>query len=383
VADSRIRPSRRLAAVRPVDGPAQIAAVVAYGPDGHVDATVSDVDQLRALRAAYPVVWVDVAGHTDAALLEIVREALDMHPLAVEDVVNLGQRPKLEAYDENLFSVVRELHYDDGVLRSEQLSFFLGDGFVVTFQEEPGDGFGPVRERIRAGRGKLRREGADYLFYALIDALVDSYFPVLEQIGDRIEALEDAVLLDEQPDVVSPIHQARRELLVVRKSLVPLREALGRLVTIEASDGDETGGFVGSETKLYFRDVVDHLHRAIDLVDAYRDLSHSVMEAHLSLMSARLNDVIGFLTVISTTFIPLGFLASLWGMNFDPDASRWNMPELRHAYGYPIALLFMAFVGGAQLWYYHRRGWIRLRRRRATWKRLGEVTERRRAQADS
>ncbi|MCB9507688.1 MAG: magnesium/cobalt transporter CorA [Myxococcales bacterium] len=358
---SRIRSTRRLPSVGAAPSPTPLAKVFAFGPDGFVEEQV-DFHRLDALRATYPVVWADVDGHGDLQLLDALRDSLGLHHLAVEDVVNLGQRPKLEEYDENLFVVLREAQLTDATLVTEQLSIFLADGLVVSFQEAPGDVFDSVRERIRSARGRVRRSGADYLFYALIDAVVDSYFPLLERIGDNIEALEDAVLLEATDDVISPIHVARRELLVLRKCIDPLRDALGRVPTEESA-------FIGEESRVYFRDVVDHLNRAHDLVDTYRDLCHSVMDSHLSVMSARLNDVMGLLTVISTIFIPLGFLVGVWGMNFDPAVSKWNMPELRWEYGYPAAIAVMALVAGAQLWFFRRRGWIRLRRRRAAMKR--------------
>lgn len=318
---------------------------------------MESIEELAEVRTAHAVLWVDIIGHGDEELLNGVRDVLGLHPLAIEDVVNLGQRPKLEEYDENLFCVVRMARDEDGAVNTEQLSLFLADDVVVTFQEREGDCLDAVRERIRSARGRIRERGADYLFYALIDAVVDAFGPLIENVGDRIEELEELVFTEARGarvDPVGPLHAARRDLLVLRKAVVPLRDSLARLLTREFR-------FIHDETLLYIRDCVDHLHRAADGVESYRELSHSVMEAHISVVNHRMNDVIGLLTIVSTIFIPLSFLVGLWGMNFDYDASAWNMPELHMPYAYPVALGFMACVVVGQLWFFRRKGWLRFR----------------------
>lgn len=327
------------------------AHVIAYSAKSFQELDVESLDELATLTAEYEVVWIDVTGHGDAELLRAVRETLGLHELAVEDVVNLGQRPKVEPFDENLFCVVRMLGSDGRGVHSEQLSVFLRAGIVVTFQERSGDCLGALRQRIRDARGRIRTRGADYLFYAVVDAVVDGYFPILANVGDRIEDIEERVLDEALDDPVGPLHSARRDLLILRKSIMPLRDALAPLVTRETP-------FIDADTRIFFRDVVDHLQRGADAVEAYTDLAGSVMDAHLSVVSHRLNDVMALLTIVSTIFIPLSFLVGLWGMNFDHTASNWNMPELHARYGYPIALGVMLSVAAGQLIYFRRRGWL-------------------------
>lgn len=342
----------RLAAAALPTGPAH---VIAYGAEDVFEGDLDDIGDLALLTAKFPVVWVDVTGYGDPALLDGIRDALGLHALAVEDVVHLGQRPKLEEYDRSLFCVARMLEPSTTGVQTDQLSVFLTDGVVVTFQERPGDCLDTVRNRIREARGRIRKHGPDYLFYALLDAVVDSYMPIIEDLGDRIEEVEERVLLESTSDVIAEIHEAKVQLLVLRKAVHPLRDALDRILTAEYAA-------ISPETVLYFRDCVDHLHRLADHVESYRDLTQSVMQAHISVVSHRMNDVIGLLTIVSTVFIPLTFLAGVWGMNFDHAASRLNMPELHWAFGYPAALLVMGVIAAAQLWYFGRRGWLRFGR---------------------
>lgn len=339
------------------DHPDSTAHVIAYSADEFRELDVQSLDELASLTDEYPVVWIDVVGHGDAELLRSLRDTLGLHELAVEDVVNVGQRPKVELFDENLFCVARMLDRDGRGVHSEQLSILLGDGVVVTFQEHVGDCLGALRDRIREGRGRVRSRGADYLFYAVVDAVVDGYFPILVNVGDRIEEVEEQVLDDTLHDPVTPLHRARRDLLVLRKSIGPLRDALEPLVTRETSS-------IASDTRIFLRDVVDHLRRGSDAVEAYSDLAASVMDAHLSVVSHRLNDVMALLTIVSTIFIPLSFLVGLWGMNFDHTVSAWNMPELHARYGYPVALIVMISLAAGQLIYFRRRGWLGARRGR-------------------
>ncbi len=360
---SKFRPHRREGAERRPPGAHELssghvatATVIAFSADAFWEGEVETIEELAAVRERFDVLWVDVVGHGDEEILLGVRDAIGLHPLAVEDVVNLGQRPKVEEYDENLFCVVRMPSRDErDRVQTEQLSLFLAEGVVVTFQERDGDCLDEVRERIRTARGRVRTRGADYLFYTIIDAVVDAYLPLLEALGDAIEDVEEAVLLEKHSDPVSALHAAGRNLLVLRKAVLPLRFGLERLVARDHR-------FIAEDTTLYFRDCIDHLHRAADLIDSYRDLSRSVIDAHISVESHRMNDIMGLLTVVSTIFIPLSFLVGLWGMNFDYDASRWNMPELHLPYAYPVALLFMFAAAAGQLWFFYKKGWLRFRR---------------------
>jgi magnesium transporter len=294
---------------------------------------------------------VDVAGLGSPELVQQVSAVFALHGLAIEDVLHANQRPKLEPYDGYLYLVLRMISYD-GALDTEQLSLFLGKGFVLTFQEDrPGDCFGAVRDKLRGGTSSLRLRGADSLLHALVDSVVDSQFPVLEAIGDRLEDLEQEILQDPETAGASRIQAVKRDLLQIRRIAWPTRDALGALYR------DETP-LVAPETRPYLRDVHDHAVQVMDLVETYREVSSGMMEVYLSSVSNRLNEVMKVLTIIATIFIPLSFIASVYGMNFDTARSRWNMPELEWRYGYPFSLALMALVAGAFLWQFWRRGWL-------------------------
>jgi magnesium transporter len=268
----------------------------------------------------------------------------------LEDVVNTHQRAKLEEYDDHLFVVLRvPLEFAD--FRSEQLTLFLGGDYLLSFQEKPSAILDPVRARLRAGRGRIRNSGPDYLAYAIIDVCLDAYFPVLERCGERVEALEQAVL--EQPDdrVIAGIHAVKRELLAIRRALWPQREMLNGLIRDESP-------LISERTRVYLRDCYDHVIQLIDLVETYREIASSLVDIYLSSVSSRLNEVMKVLTIIATIFIPLGFIASLYGMNFDRAVSPLNMPELGWYFGYPLVLLIMCATVFGLLYYFRRRGWL-------------------------
>jgi magnesium transporter len=237
-------------------------------------------------------------------------------------------------------------------LWTEQFSLFLGKGFVLTFQEgRPGDCFDPVREQIRKGVGRLREAGPDHLAYALLDAVIDAYFPVLEAYGESLEDLEEDLLWDPRRQSVIQIHAIKRDLLTLRRAIWPLRDVIGLLLREEPA-------FILPETHPYLRDCYDHIVQIIDLVETYRELTSSMMDVYLSSVSNRMNEIMKVLTVISTIFIPLSFIAGVYGMNFNPQASPLNMPELNWAWGYPLCLGLMGCVAGALVVYFWRRGWL-------------------------
>jgi magnesium transporter len=322
--------------------------VIAYGPDTLNEVVVTDAEGLRPLLGESPVLWVNVYGVGHGVSLQAIGDLFDIHPLTLEDVSNVHQRAKVEPYGQYLFVIARMPAGEPP--ETEQISMILGPAFVLTFQERPGDHFDPVRERIRAGRARMRGGGASYLAYALIDAVVDSYFPVLDQLAEELEALEEEVLTDPSSDTAGGIHSIRRTLLGLRKVVGP--HAVNALLR---GDSD----LVTSQTELFLRDVYDHTVRITELAEAYRELSSDLMSMYLSAVSNRMNEVMKVLTIIASIFIPLGFIAGLYGMNFDPDVSRWNMPELGWPLGYPFALLLMLIVGGGFLWFVWRKGWLR------------------------
>jgi len=317
-----------------------------------------ELERVEALWEDFAVKWLDVQGLADLDLLRGLGEDFGLHRLALEDVVNVHQRAKVEAFDDHVYIVCR-MPPRPGVAGTEQVSIFLGADYVLTFQERPGDCFDPVRQRLRAGRGRIRTEGADYLAYALIDATIDAYFPVMEELGERMEALEEQVTRAPDAGHVAAIHELRRDLLMLRRALWPMREALSQLVR------DEVPPF-SAQTRVYLRDCHDHVVQLIDMAEILREVASSLMDIHLSSVSMRMNETMKVLTVIATIFIPLGFIAGIYGMNFDPAASSWNMPELGWRYGYPFALGLMLAVAAGLLGWFWRRGWIGSRPRRGS-----------------
>lgn len=331
---------------------APVLSMMAFGADTMAEPDEPSVAGIAALRDEYPVLWVNVSGLADIELISRLGDLFGLNALALEDVINVHQRPKVEEFADHLFVVVRMMLRTgpDAPPDSEQVSLFLGEGYVLTFQERPGDCFDPVRERARHSRGRLRRQGPDYLAYALIDAAIDSYFPVIEIYGDELEALEDAVIAAPERGQAERLHRLRRDLLLVRRSVWPTREMVNALIR------DETR-LVSDQTRTFLRDAYDHTIQLMDLVETYREIASGLLDVYLSGMSARLNEVMKVLTIIATIFMPLSFLAGLWGMNFDR-ASPWNMPELGWAFGYPLALLLMAAIGGLLSWYFWHKGWL-------------------------
>lgn len=329
--------------------------VIAYGPDTFTEADIEDVQELAEYLGRWPVLWVNVDGVGNADTVAALGKTFNLHQLALEDVIHGHQHPKVEEYDDHLFIVACMMEPDLPV-RTEQLSMFLREEAVVTFLEHPGDCLDPVRERIRKGRGRIREMGADYLAYCLLDAVVDFYFPAMDAFSDALERLEAQVLDEPTPEVVSRIHAAKRDLLNIRRSVAPLREAINALIR----DGHDV---ISETTRIHLRDCHDHIYRILELVETYRELLGGLLDIYLSSVSNRMNDVMKVLTVIATIFIPLTFLAGIYGMNFTPEASPWNMPELGWHWGYPCLILLMVIVGVFELAFFWRKGWIGSTRR--------------------
>ena len=326
--------------------------VVAFGPDGVVEREAATVADVEAHYGRQPVTWVNVDGLGSVDLVLALGEKFNLHRLALEDVVNSHQRPKLEEYDDHLFIVTRIPHAGEEGLVTEQVSMFLGKDFVISFQEGvPGDCFEAVRRRIYENRGRIRRSGADYLAYALLDAATDAFFPVLESYGEEIEELEDAVLESADPDAVHRIHAVKRNLLTMRRAIWPQREMLNLMIR-------DDNPFVAEQTKLFLRDCFDHTFQLMDLIETYREIVSDLIDVFLSSMNARLNEVMKTLTIIATIMLPLTVITGIYGMNFDPEASPWNMPELGWRLGYPMALGAMAVIAAGMLIWFRRRGWL-------------------------
>jgi magnesium transporter len=328
-----------------------VLTLTLIAPDKYKTIANAGIADLARHCEHWPTVWLDCSGLANIGLIEEIGRYFGLHPLALEDVVNTGQRPKVDFFEDHAFVALGMI--DDAVLhRYEQISLFFGENFVVTFQERAGDPFDPVRRRIAAPLpNRLRQRGADYLAYALMDAIVDSYFQPVEAASDVIEHIEDDMLKAPQKQQMQALHALRRNTNALKGVLWPLRDALATLIRNDSA-------FVKAETKVFLNDTLDHAIRLIELVETQRDAMTGLIEMHLSLSQARTNDVISLLTIVSAIFIPLTFLVGVWGMNFDSDASPWNMPELHAYYGYPAALLFMAAVAAALFAYFKWKKWL-------------------------
>jgi magnesium transporter len=319
--------------------------VMAYDKDRIVEESIDDPSELQSYLNKWPVVWADVVGLGSEDVLRKVAQVFHIHPLALEDVAHVYQRAKVEPYDENLYIVLRIPDTSKEQL-TEQFSMFLGKNYVVTFQERPGDNFDLVRAGLRHEKS-VTRQGVlpDYLAYRLIDAAVDAYFPQLERIGDVLDKLDEQVTGSAIQQSFADLHAMRRELLLLRRAIWPLRDAMSELRS-------EVTPFVSDTTRLYLRDCYDHAVQLIDLMESYRDIGGDVRDFYLSTISNRMNQVMKTLTVISTIFLPLSFIASVYGMNFE------HMPELNWKYGYPFALTLMAVVATGMLLNFKWRGWL-------------------------
>jgi magnesium transporter len=321
--------------------------LIDYDPDKIDERTLEGVDESFPYADRPPVTWVNIDGLHDAAVAEAVAERFGVHRLALEDVLSPSQRPKVENYDDHYLVILKMLTFEKETesVVSEQLSLIVGDKYLFSFQERYGDVFEPVRERLRQAKGRIRSRGTDYLAYALVDAVVDNYFRVLEAMGDTVEALEETVLTEPAAETLHRIHHLRREMLIVRRAVWPLREVLGQMYRDEMT-------LITAETQLFLRDVYDHSVQVIDTTETLREVLSGAMDLYLSGLSNRMNEVMKVLTIIATIFIPLSFFAGVYGMNFE------FMPELGIRWAYPALLAFMAVVSGGMLWAFRRKGWL-------------------------
>ncbi|NUN13616.1 MAG: magnesium/cobalt transporter CorA [Myxococcales bacterium] len=325
------------------------ANCIAFDESGVFEQEFGNAHEIETIRQGKRNVWVNVDGLGDIELLRSIGDVFQLHPLALEDVVHVHQRPKLETYGDMIFFVARK-PIGTETSETEQIGMFLGANFVVTFQEHPADdALEHVRNRIRKNAPRMLESTPDYLAYAVLDSIVDSYFPVLEVFGERLEELEDEVLTCVTDKTLSKIHLVKRDLLNLRRSVWPQRDALNAVIR-------DPSPFIKEETKVFLRDCYDHTIQIIDLVETYREIASGLIEVYLSTLSNRMNDVMRLLTVVSTIFIPLTFIVGLYGMNFDTTFPL-NMPELKWQYGYPAVLLAMSVVGIGLWTLFRRRGW--------------------------
>jgi magnesium transporter len=337
----------------PDAAPHVVVTAIHYTAEEYTETQVTDLQAYLQQVPRDGVVWFNVDGLGDIHILEILGAHFGLHPLSLEDVLHIPQRAKLEDYEHYQFLVFHmALVGSEAMGETEQVSLFLGPAYVLTFQEQPSsDLFGSVRQRLRQARGKLRQSGADYLAYALLDAAIDGFFPLLEDIGDRLTALEEAVLARPTRETMEGIYSVRRTLIALRRVLWPLRQAVQAF-------GRDDSELVTVSTRLFLRDCYDHVLQVIDVLENYRELIAGLMETYLSSQSNHLNEIMKVLTIISTIFMPLSFIAGVYGMNFKTEVSPWNMPELSWPWGYPLSLLLMAAIAISLLAFFRRKGWL-------------------------
>jgi len=338
--------------LRPAEGesgPSRII-VTSYDVENATITESTDPAVIDRLRGDGRVHWAHVIGLADVGLIEHFGTVFDLHPLALEDVLTLGQRPKTEDYEQNLFCILQHLAYREASLVKTQIGLFFGTDFVVTFQPGVADLLTPVRDRIAKGRARMRQKGACYLAYALIDLVIDAAFPALEALGAQLDAIEEGILDRPDQDDMEKLQDARRELLVLRQVLWPQREVVGHLARQEHD-------LMPDDVRLYFRDCYDHAVQALEVSENFREMASGLLDIYLSSLSHRLNDVMKVLTIISTVFMPLSFLAGVYGMNFDRSRPL-NMPELGWSYGYLGFWVIAIAAVGTMLWLFRRRGWL-------------------------
>ena len=330
----------------PSDEPSRIT-LLDYDEERMTERVLEAAAETFPYRDSASVSWINLDGLHDVESVEAIAGHFGLHPLAVEDIVHTGQRSKAEEYENSLFIVLRMLSYDEGAngVEDEQVSLVLGPGFVLSFQQRAGDVFDGVRERIRSSKGRIRRAKADYLVYSLIDAVVDQYFVVLERLGEQVEALGEEISERATPKKLEEIRRLKREFLLLRKSIWPLREVMSGIQRGESPLFDE-------HTLIYLRDVYDHTIQVIDTVETYRDMMAGLLDVYMTSVSNRMNEVMKVLTIIATIFMPLAFVAGLYGMNFT------NMPELSWRFGYFGALGVMGAIALGMLYYFKRKGWF-------------------------
>ncbi len=343
-----------------VDGVAKKPAIqiIEYSQDHLQESDLTDSTQLDRSQHKHSITWINIDGLGDVETLSTLGRQFGLHPLALEDVLNVGQRPKLEIFSDHLFIIAQMTYQNrEKIICGEQVSIFFGKDYLITIQEEGDyDVFEPVRERIRSGRGMIRKSGADYLAYALIDSVIDHYYPVLEDLGQSIEELEDELIERPSREMVLTLHEHKRSLTQLRRLVWPMRDVVNGLL-------HDSSGIIKSPTKVFLRDCYDHSVQLMDLVESYKEITTGLMELYHSSVSLRTNEVMRVLTVITSIFIPLTFIVGVYGMNFAPQSADgkklpFNMPELYHPYGYIGIISFMAIIAIGQLIIFRKMKWL-------------------------
>ncbi|MEH1921360.1 magnesium/cobalt transporter CorA [Nostoc sp.] len=336
------------------DAPLPIIFLIDYNQTNFTREQIATPEECVPYLERESISWVDVQGLGSQDILQRLGNVFELHPLVLEDVVNVPERPKTEDYEYQLLFIARMVVPKERTcgFYSEQVSLILGKNYLLTVQEEPEhDCFEGVRSRIEKNKGIIRKQGADYLAYALLDAIIDGFFPVLELYGERIEELEEEVIVRPTPQTLQDIYQIRRELLQLRRAIWPQRDAINALIR----DGSD---LINEDVRIYLRDCYDHTVQVMDMVETYRELASGLMDVYLSAVSNKMNEIMKVLTVVSTIFIPLTFVAGIYGMNFNTEKSPYNMPELNWYWGYPLCWAVMLAIALGLLFFFWRRGWL-------------------------
>lgn len=321
--------------------------LINYNEEHLQESMLDGIEEAFPLKDLPTVTWINIDGLHQLDIIEKIGQHFNIHPLVLEDIVNTGQRPKTEEFEDLIFVVLKMLHYDENSekITAEQFSLVLGSNFLITFQEIQGDVFKTVRERIRKPKTRIRKAGCDYLAYALIDAIVDHYFLILEKLGENIETLEEDLLENPSPETLQTLHEMKREMIYLRKQIWPIREIINSLVKSESS-------LIQEQLHVYFRDVYDHTIQIIDTIESYRDILSGMLDIYLSTLSNKMNEVMKVLTIIATIFIPITFIAGVYGMNFK------FMPELEWRWGYFMVWGIVIVVVGIMLGFFKKKQWL-------------------------
>lgn len=322
-------------------------SLISYNAKNFEEKSIESIEESYTKKDKDSINWIDIDGVHQTDLIESVGKHFNIHPLVLADIVNTRHHPKIEDYEDYLFIVLKMIYYDDKTKEnvSEQVSLILGPDYVITFQEQEKDVFDPIRDRLRTAGGRIRKMGADYLAYCLIDIIIDNYFVIVEKIGEKVEDIEEELLKNPTQNTVKTIHKLKRNMIFLRRSVWPLREVISSLERGESK-------LIQESTRVYIRDVYDHTIQVIDTIESSRDMLSGMLDIYLSSVSNKLNSVMKVLTIIATIFMPLTFIAGVYGMNFH------NMPELSWDFGYPSVLILMAAVALTMLAFFKRKNWL-------------------------
>lgn len=322
-------------------------SIIDYDSQNLTEREVASIDEILPFKDKDSVTWINIDGLHDVQLMKNIQEAFDIHPMIMEDILSIHQRPKIEDMEGYIFAVLKMISFDSAkaAIESEQVSLIMGPKYVITFQEKVGDVFDIVRERLRKAKGRIRKAGSDHLAYSLIDAVVDNYFVVLERVSETVELMEEEVVSNPTPATMHELHKLRTNMVFLRKSVLPLREMTGSLLR-----GDSK--LITKPTMVYLKDLYDHTIQVTDTIETYRDMLSGLMDVYLSSISNRMNEVMKVLTIFAAIFIPLTFIVGVYGMNFE------YMPELKWKFGYPMTWGILLAVAGCMLIYFRKKKWL-------------------------